>query len=57
MAAVRHPVQVTLEQELLANVREQLGDPQGPADEIVRAALNAYLLDQVLLPSQHREFP
>lgn len=54
MATVRRAVQVTLDHKLVASVREQLGDSQRPDDEIVQAALNAYLLDQLLLPSQQR---
>lgn len=54
MATVRRAVQVTLDQKLVASVREQLGDSQRPDDEVVQAALNAYLLDQLLLPSQQR---
>lgn len=54
MATVRRAVQVTLDHKLVASVREQLGDSQRPDDEVVQAALNAYLLDQLLLPSQQR---
>lgn len=54
MATVRRAVQVSLDHKLVASVREQLGDSQRPDDEVVQAALNAYLLDQLLLPSQQR---
>ncbi len=54
MATARRTVQVTLDEDLVASARKQLGGTERPDDEVVRDALSAYTLDRLLASSQER---